>query len=895
MALWHALTAADVLRELETSEKGLSPDEVAKRQKETGPNALPEGKTENLFEVFIRQFESPLIYILLGAAGVVFAIGETVDAYVILAVLFINALVGTIQEGKAESALLSLRTLSEGKAIVTRDGRDIVISDRELVPGDIVALREGERIAADARIIAAANLRVNEASLTGESEPVMKTDEEIKSEKAQIQDERNMVFKGTYVVGGTGTAVVVATGIATEIGKIAQKIVAIDTAMPLVAGVKSLSRAIVFASALTCLFIFSLGLYRGEDISTMFVTVVAVAVSVIPEGLPVALTLVLAAGVSRMSKRNVLVKRMQAVEALGHTRVIAVDKTGTITKNEMVAEKLYANGKVFTVSGNGYEPKGGIFLGDTEIDAPELPELSFAAKVAAYSSNARLSFNAETKQWDIAGDPTEAAMGVFARKAGYTQESIDEEAPKVFEVPFDYQKKIHVVVRKSDGKNFFAVTGAPEAVLDMAKKVFRNGTEEPLSFEAKKELEHEVQKLAREGFRVVAFAWSAASGKDFSETPPLVFGGFFGIRDALRPEVRETVEGVRAAGMRVVMITGDHKLTAEAIAKDAGIWKPGDRILTGHEIEELSDEGLRTVLGETSVFARVTPEHKMRIIEAYRRRGEIVAMTGDGVNDAPSLVSADLGVALGRIGTDVAKDASDIVLLDDDFGNIAEAAEEGRNVYETVRKVVLYLVSTSIGEVLVIVGALVSGFPLPLEPSQIIWLNFVTDGFLTVALALEPKEKNLLMKRSSTRRALIDPPMLVRALLMGVTMAAGTLFVFSYYSRISWGLAITMGVTVLAIFQWMNAWNCRSENESALTKDIASNRYLLGALALVVGLQVAAVYTPFLQKILYLGPLTPREWALVTLVSLAVIAVEELRKFAARRFARREARIGALK
>jgi Ca2+-transporting ATPase len=883
MALWHIKTVANTLRELGTSESGLSQSEATTRLLKYGKNAFPETRPDGIFAIFVRQFEGPLIYILLAAAGIVFAIGEIVDSLVILAVLIVNAIIGSFQEGKAQGALLSLRKLVGQKATVIREGRDVVIADTELVPGDILVLREGEKVPADARVILSYNLKANEASLTGESEPIRKHSDVISNERASVADEENIVFKGTHIVAGNGTAVVFATGLHTELGKIAQKIISIDTAVPLAEGVRKISRALIIGVAVSCLLIFSLGLFRGETIFQMFRTVVAVAVSAIPEGLPVALTLILAAGVWRMSKKNVLVKRMQAVEALGHTKIIAVDKTGTLTKNEMVVERLYTNGVMFEISGNGYEPVGNIFMNNKMIDAPELPEIVFAARVAAYSSTARLSYVSETKQWLVAGDPTEAALGVFGEKGGFRTETVNEEAPKVFELPFDYAKKTHMVVRKSGEKNFLALTGAPESVIDACHKVFHSGEEQKFSPEMKREMEKEMQHLARAGYRVVAYAWSAMANEKFDSIPPLVFGGFFGIRDALRPQVRETVAAVHAAGMRVVMITGDHKLTAEAIARDAGIFHKGDVVLSGTDIDELSDTGLQNMLAGVSVFARVTPEHKLRIIEAYRARGEVIAMTGDGVNDAPSLVAADLGVALGEIGTEVAKDASDIILLDDNFGNITAAAEEGRNIYETVRKVVLYLVSTSFGEVLVIVGALALGFPIPLTPSQIIWLNFVTDGFLTVALAMEPKEKNLLLRPRTTSRSLLDAPAIVRAILMGATMAGGTLLLFAAYTDFSWGKAITMGLTVLAIFQWMNAFNCRSERESAFTKNIQQNKWLFYAFFFVFVLQLFAVYAPFLQKILSTEALGFFDWVVMFLVSLSIIFIEEIRKFIFRR------------
>ncbi len=883
---WHTKTTPDVLDVLHSRERGLTKEEATERFQEYGFNKLPEGKVDGLLLIFSRQFQSPLIYILFAAAGIVLAMGEVIDASIIFAVLLFNAIVGTIQEGKAQNTLLALKRFAETSATVLRGGKELIIPDTEVMPGDIIVLQEGEKIPADARIIFSNTLKVDEASLTGESEPVTKTNIVLTTDNFGVADQKNMVFKGTHILSGNGTAVVVATGLATEIGKIAQKISAIDTEIPLKTNIRYLTRVIIVTVAVISTSLIVLGVLSGKSLKEMFTTAVALSVSIIPEGLPIVMTLVLATGVRRMSKRNVLVKRLQAVEALGQTKIIAVDKTGTLTRNEMVIQRVYVDGKYFNITGSGYEPKGEATFDGKIIDPLNHPELLLSGKIAAFCANARLSFLEETSTWKVAGDPTEAAMLVLSKKIGFRHDALEQEAPKIFELPFDYQRKYHATIRAVDGKNFLTIVGAPEKVLELCKNIWHKDGIETLDEEKKKELEAVFYKLAQNGFRVVAYAINQDTGRsvDGNAMPPFTFVGFFGMNDALRPEVKEAMQRVRVADMRVVMITGDHRLTAQAIAKEADIWREGDNVLTGEEIDKMSDDELAEKLAHTSVFARVTPDHKLRIIEVYRKRGEIVAMTGDGVNDAPSLVAADLGVAMGKIGTEVAKEASDIVLLDDNFASIVSAAEEGRGIYKTIKKVILYLFSTSMGEVLVIAGALVLGYPLPLLAAQIIWLNFVTDGFLDVALAMEPKEKGLMQgKFERPKKWIVDGLMAKRMFLMALPMAIGTLYLFKGYFETDLAKALTISLTTLAVFQWFNAWNCRSESKSIFQMNPFSNKFLVGATGIVIFLQLAALHTPFLQKILHTTPLSFSEWLIIIPIAGSIVLVEEIRKFFYRR------------
>ena len=884
---WYAQSAPQVLAEFSSGEEGLSAQEVAIRLKKYGLNKLPESKIPGLAAIFGRQFSSPLIYILFAAAAVVFLMGQTVDALIIFAVLFFNAIVGTVQEGRAQNTLLALKKFSENSATVLREDKEIVVRDFEVVPGDIIVLREGEKVPADARIIFANAFRVDEASFTGESKPVSKIDTALEVSDLPVADRKNMVFKGTHVTGGNAQAVVVATGLGTEIGKIAKEIVEFETEIPLKVNIRYLSRFIIFTVFAVSFLLMIFGLASGKSLKEMFITAVALSVSIIPEGLPIVMTLVLATGVWRISKNNVLVKKLQAVEALGQTKVIAVDKTGTITKNEMVVQGVYVDSKFFQVTGVGYEPKGEVVLDKEIVDPLNHPELLLLGKMAAWSSGANLSFLEEAQSWRVIGDPTEAAMLVFSEKIGFRREVLEQESPKVFDQPFDYQKKYHAVIHLVEGKNFLTVVGAPEEVLGFCKKVWHKNKIEALDKEKREEAESAFIKMAQGGFRVVAYAFNSEAGgmTDFNNIPPLVLVGFIGMKDALRPEVVEAIRRVKSAGMRIVMITGDHLLTAQFIAKEAEIYQAGDLILTGDELDRMTDHELAEKIARVAVFARVAPEHKLRIIQAYRKLGEIVAMTGDGVNDAPSLVAADLGVAMGKIGTEVAKEASDIVLLDDNFGSIVSAAEEGRSIYKTIKKVILYLFSTSVGEVFTITGALMLGFPLPILPAQIIWLNFVTDGFLDMALAMEPKEKGLLRgKFERPKKWLVDGLMSQRIFFMAIPMAVGTLFLFKQYFVADLAKAWTISLTALAVFQWFNAWNCRSENKSIFQKGFLANKFLVIATVLVVFLQLAALYTPFLQKVLRTHPITFSEWLMIIAVATSIILVEEIRKIFYRSF-----------
>lgn len=884
--IWYLKTVPETFQALHSGEHGLSNKEAIERLKKHGPNQLPEGKGDSLLVIFLRQFQSPLIYMLFAASIIVFAMGEITDGSIILAVLLINAIVGTIQEGKAQNTLLALKKFVETKATVLREGKELIIPDNEVLPGDIIILQEGEKVPVDARIIVATNLKIDEAVLTGESEPKHKIADKLIGVDLPTAEQKNMVFKGTHVLAGNGKAIAVATGVDTIIGKISKEIAAIDTEIPLKANIRYLSRLIIIAVAIINFLLFFLGIFSGKSVIEMFTTVVSLSVSLIPEGLPIVITLVLATGVWRMSKRNALVKKLQAVEALGQTQVIAVDKTGTVTKNELVIQKIYIGENFFEIEGVGYEPKGAIKLNGNVVGLVDHPDLIFAGKIAAFCSNAHVMFSEEEQVWRVAGDPTEAAMLVLAEKFGFYKDDLERESPLIGEIPFDYKLKYHATVHKLNGQKLLTVVGAPEVILGLSQKMWHMDKSHPLKEEERLKLESIFISMSQKGLRVIALAETHNVPEILTpeEIKSLTFVGLFGMKDSLRPEVAEAIQKTSSAGIRVVMITGDHKLTAQAIAKEAGIYQDGDTILTGQDIDAFSDNELSEKLAKTSVFTRVTPDHKLRIIRAYQAIGKIIAMTGDGVNDAPSLVAADLGVAMGKIGTEVAKEASDIVLLDDNFTSIISAVEEGRSIYKTIKKVILYLFSTSCGEVLTITGTLLLGLPLPLLPAQIIWLNFVTDGFLDVALAMEPKEKGLLRGNfERPKKYLIDKLMAQRMVIMAIPMMLGTLFIFKKYLESDLTHAWTMSLTMLAVFQWFNAWNCRHESKSIFQMNPFANKFLVGATLIIISLQLLVIYNPLMQRFLHTTSLAFSEWLLIMPIAASIVVVEEIRKFFYRR------------
>jgi Ca2+-transporting ATPase len=875
----HALSVEEVLNMINTSEAGLEQAEVERRLKDHGKNAVSFGKDESIVLTFLRQFESPLIYVLLGAAVIVTLLGEISDAVIILFVLVLNALVGAFQEGKARKTFNALRDFSKGVAFVLRDKKEVEISDEDVVLGDVIVLRSGDKVPADARIISTQGIKVDESALTGESEPVEKNSETIK-EEALVSDRLNMLYKGSLVVFGGAMAVVVGIGKETVIGGISEQISDIDAEMPLKKKIADLSKILGILVLMAAIFIFVVGTWQGVGVREIFFASVAIAVSLIPEGLPVVITLILALGVYKMAKRNALVKNMQAVEALGQATVVAVDKTGTITKNELMIQKIWTDNKEFEVSGQGFDPQGEVSLGGAILEPLNHPELILAARVATLCANASIRYE-ENSVVKVSGDPTEAAMLVFGEKVGFKQSELLSESPQVFEVPFSYEHKFHTTMHKNGEEFLLTVVGEPESILARTSRVYTSQGEREITSEDRETIYQKMREFSKDGLRIILYAYhkGANSTIDIENLPSLCLAGFYGMSDVLRPQVEEAVLTAASYGVRTVMITGDHLGTAEAIAKKAGIWKEGDISISGAEISKMSEEEFLKALGKVTVFGRVLPEHKMKIIDGFKKRGEIIGMTGDGVNDALSLRAAHLGIAMGQGGTEVAKEAADIVLLDNNFKSIVAAIEEGRRIYGTIKNVVLYLISTGLGEFLTIFGSLLLGWKLPILPSQILWLNLVTDGFLVVALAFESRVSSHRVPRRSS--AIFSRHRATRAFIMGIVMMVGTLLVYRFLPVATSEIRTTVALTLLAVFQWFNAWNCRSDFDSAFKKPF-SNIYLVFGLLGAVGSHTLAVYHPLLQKVLKTVSLEPILWVYIIIIATSILWIEELRKLVRR-------------
>ncbi len=883
-------------------DRGLSEQEAARRLAVHGPNELPEAPPPSPLALFLAQFSSLIIWVLIGAAVVSGFLQEWVDAGAILAIVFLNAVLGFAQEFKAERSLAALKKLSVATARVVRDGSARSIPARELVPGDLILVEAGDYVPADARLTYAAALRTQEAALTGESTPVDKSVAAMSGDDHPLAERRNLVFMGTVVVAGKGRAVVVATGLQSELGRIATMLrTAEPEATPLQRRLEQLGHLLLYLSLGVVAVVFVLGLWRGEPLVSMFLTSVSLAVAAIPEGLPAIVTITLALGVTRMVARHALIRRLPAVETLGSTTVICTDKTGTLTKNEMTVTRLFIDGRTFEVTGEGYAPEGEIrVVGRDPLSVIRDPLSEGAGSGGRATGNglrelltaAVLCNGATLRQvgatWQVLGDPTEGALLVAAAKLGLWKESLEAEAPVVGEIPFDPERKMMTVLRKAPEEMIAFVKGAPDVLLGRCTHVMTcEGAVKPLDESVKREILEANRMFGHEALRVLGIARRQLDDKpvdlraaDLEQA--LVFLGLMAMRDALRPEAKVAVRQCREAGIRTVMITGDHKETAIAIAKDLGLVNGRGEALAGPELDALSDRALAERVEQVAVYARVSAEHKLRIVRAWKARGAVVAMTGDGVNDAPAIKAADIGVAMGLTGTDVTKEASDMVVTDDNFASIAAAVEEGRAIFDNIRKSVHYLLSCNLSEVLLMLLATLSGLPLPLLPVQILWINLVTDGFPALALAADPKEPDIMTRppRDPKERFLSRR----RLLLMvgqGTLIAASTMLVFAYCLFAmdqSLERARTVTFTAMVLAQLFHAFNCRSDRRSIVSIGLFSNRSLLWAVGVSAALQVLIIVLPTAREVFKVSPFDPEHWLLVVGVGLVPLLAMELWK-----------------
>ena len=889
----HALASPEVLKVLGSDAlAGLSPEEAARRLAEHGPNTLPETEHRSLWRVLASQFASPLIYILFVAAAIAFAMGKRGDSIVILVVVIINAVIGAFQEGRAERSMEALRRLSSLKVRVLRGGREEIIEARDLVPGDVVLFAAGDAIGADARLLESAALETAEAALTGESLPVAKDPEPLAAD-TPLAERLNVVYSGTHVAAGRGKGIVVATGLATEVGKIAKLTAAAeDPDTPLELRIAHFGRYLVVAAIALVSVVLSVGLLRGMPFADVFMVAISQMVSMVPEGLPVAMTIALAVGMQRMAGRGAIVRRLAAVETLGSTSVICSDKTGTLTKNEMTVTALWLpGGRDIEITGAGYTPEGKLLEAGREISNTDAHLRAMLEAVALCNDAQLVPPDNEDSRWRPLGDPTETALLTLALKGCVELDALRKQCPRRAEIPFDSAAKMMATQHGHSAKGRIVIKGAPEFLLALCGHARRGDTTVPLDETGRCDTEAAGSAMAARALRVLAVAEIPDDTLDDSAgfaqfQGRAVFLGLVGQMDPPRDEVKAAVAECRDAGIRAVMVTGDHKITGLSIARTLGIARDGDIAVDGTELEQMPEKDLRANLDRISVFARVHPAQKLRIVEAFQSQRNVVAMTGDGVNDAPALARADVGVAMGITGTEVAKGAAKIVISDDNFATIVKAVEEGRLVYRNLRKVILYLFATSMAEVLLLLSALFLGYPLPLVAVQILWINIVTEGTVTVNLIMEPPEGDE-MKRPPIHQGepLLNRTMLRRVLLMtpAMTVSAFGFFVWRLSTGAPFALVQTETFTVLAVCQWFNVLNCRSETKSALSLGILKNYWLLGGLLLGNVLHILVIYTPAMNRIFHTVPIPAADFFLIGAVASLVLWVEEIRKFFARR------------
>ncbi len=881
---WHALQPDATLAHLGCNRAtGLSAAVVAQRMAEHGPNALPEAARRSVFLLLLSQFKSPLIYILFVAAALASAMGSWGDAAVILGVVVANALIGAYQEGRAEKSMAALRRLSTLQVRVLREGADQAIAARDLVPGDILLLSAGDAVGADARLVEAASLAAAEAALTGESVPVAKHVAPL-PEATGLADRRSMVFSGTYITAGRARAVVTATGTHTEVAGIARLTEETqEPKTPLELRIAQFGRYLVVAASVLFVLVMALGLLRGLPFADVLMVAISQMVSMVPEGLPVAMTIALAVGMQRMAGRGAIIRRLSAVETLGSTTVICTDKTGTLTRNEMTVGALWLpDGREVAVSGVGYVPVGVMTEAGVAID-PGDTAVHALLQAAVLCNDAELvPPHEDVALWTMLGDPTEAALLVAAGKAGIDVRALRQQCTREAELPFDSDSKM--MATRHGGlptpRRVF-IKGAPEAVLRLCT------ADGQAALQVAREA---AEGMAARALRVLAVAVVADDALDEQAGFAALAGratllGLIGQIDPPREEVKVAVARCRAAGIRPIMLTGDHKLTGLAIARELGIAREGDQGVDGAELERMTEADLLEGLDRIAVFARVHPAQKLRIVQALQSRGDVVAMTGDGVNDAPALARADVGVAMGITGTEVAKSAAKIVITDDNFATIVGAVEQGRVVYGNLKKVILFLFVTSVDEVLVLLLALGGGFQLPLAAVQILWINIVTESTLTVNLVMDPPDGDEMTRAPVPRNErLLDPAMLWRMALLTPVAVAATFgwFVWRQGTGVPYEIVRTETFTVLAVCQWFNVLNCQSATRSALGVGMFRNRWLAGGLALSVVLQALVLYWPPLNTLFHTVPIPLADLLPILAVASGVLWMEELRKFVVR-------------
>lgn len=903
---WYNKKIEEIYNILDASSKGLTQDEVKKRLSEYGTNQITEEESINKIRLLIEQIKNPIVYIILITAMITFIFKKYTDTIVIGIVVVFNTIIGFIQEYKAETSLKALKSLVSPECTVLRQSREKktsaerYINARLIVPGDILYLESGDKIPADARLIQSINLEVDESMLTGESISAKK-DFHIITEEVIVPERKNMVYAGTVVTKGRAKAIIVETGMNTEIGKIAGLLEKSgNEKTPIQKKLGRLIKIFVIIATISSIITFSIGFFLGIEIFDMFFFSVASAISAIPEGLPVVITITLAIGVNRMAKKKAIIRKLQAVDTLGATTVICTDKTGTLTTNQMTVCQIFANNQFIDVNGAGFSLEGNFMIDNQKFEFKKDSPFDLLLRNATLCNNARLVLNNGEKSTKIYGDPTEGALLVLGAKKRYYKDKIEKKFPRIDEIPFNSTSKYMVTFHQSGHKKIDVfIKGAPEIVLDMCSEISINGKKSYLSEEKLQELIQDQQLrlmvLAKSALRNLGFAFQTIEEDELENFKRSIekgekvftFLGLVGMIDPPRMEVKESLEICKKAGIKVIMITGDHKITAEAIGKELGIHKEGSHILTGSDLKDISEKELDKKIENINIFARVSPEDKFKIVNSLKRKNHVVCMTGDGVNDAPALKTADVGIAMGKSGTDVAKEASEMVLIDDDFSTIVNAIEEGRVIFQNIRKVTKYLICTNVGEDAIILLSLIL-FPLFFNeifliftPVQILWINLVTDGLLDITLAMERKESDVMSQiPRDPQEPLFNKEILFNIIYISVFMMVGTLLMFLYgMERYNHHLkAQTMAFVTMAMFQVFNAFNCRSRSKSILQLGVLSNKYLLYAVIVSITLQVCATYLPFFNLLLGTTPLSIIDWCLIIVITSSVFIGDEIRK-----------------
>jgi Ca2+-transporting ATPase len=882
---WHAMDVSECLRRLDTNPAGLAGPEARRRLEVHGPNELAAAGRVSPWRILREQFQNTLILILLVAVAISAALGHEVEAIAIGVIVLFAAGLGFFQEFRAERSMEALRRMAAPTATVQRAGEEVEIPARELVPGDVILLFAGDRVPADARVVESVNLRAEEAALTGESVPVGKHAEPVPGDDAALGDRTSLLFAGTAVVYGRGRAVVIGTGMDTEFGRVARLLQTVETGRtPLQENLARVGRGLARAAFAVVGLIVVVGLLRGQPFVEMLLFGVALAVAVVPEALPAVVTISLAIGVQRMVKRNALVRRLPAVETLGSTSVICSDKTGTLTRDEMTVRQVHAGGRTFHVTGSGYEPTGAFHHGDAP--QPPSPGLLRLLEAATLASDAHVARHEETGRWHVKGDPTEGALIVAAAKAGLAKADLDARRPRIGEIPFTSEtKRMTTLHADADGGGTLACSkGAPEVILASCRdELADDGTARPLDDARRAELLDLARGLASQALRVLAVAQRRDRALEDSERD-MTFLGLLGMIDPPRPEAHAALRTCEAAGIRVVMITGDHPLTAEAVARELGILR-GGRVVAAAELSRMTDAELHDQVEGIDVFARVSPADKLRVVGALQDRGHVAAMTGDGVNDAPALKRAAIGIAMGITGTDVTKEAAVMTLTDDNFASIVAAVEEGRAIFGNIKKYLMYLLSSNIGEITLMAAATLLGLPLPLSAVMLLYVNLATDGLPALALAVDPHEDDLM--RHPPRRpetGIFTRPVVVLMVVGGLWSALANLSLFAWALQSGQTRQEAMSLTFisLVLIQFFKAYNFRSDRQSVLVRPFA-NRWLNLAIGWEILLLVLVIYVPFLNRPFNTVPLPALDWLLAAVVAFSVCPVLELAKWMERR------------